>query len=262
MSAKKNVIGFYGHRSGAEYGAFSNFYRSAKPFKFSLPAYARPAGFPTSIMCEFSEKAIMAVKAALMKDKKSFDQICNAGAPASCKSLGRKVKGFDVKLWEKHLEETAFEVVHQKFAADASLKALLLSTGDDILAEATRNDCIWGIGINVGDARVQDPKKWLGRNVLGYALMRARDTLRNTDADQKKRRASEGSDSMAKRRKLEDESRNATAADAPKKGADPKKLAPPAKKPMKAAPAKAMKQITAAKPMKAVMKAARPKARR
>ena len=47
--------------------------------------------------------------------------------PGTCKRLGRQVKGFDNALWEKHLQETANEVVTQKFAGNAQLRKLLLS---------------------------------------------------------------------------------------------------------------------------------------
>ena len=69
--------------------------------------------------------------------------------------------------------------MYQKFVASPDLCSLLLSTGDKIIAEATRKDKIWGIGIDVGDPRVQDPKQWKGTNVLGFALMKAREQLRN-----------------------------------------------------------------------------------
>merc|ERR1712232_38784 len=89
------------------------------------------------------------------------------------------------KLWDKHLEDTAFEVVRQKFAALPALKEILLSTGDAILAEAAPNDAIWGIGLAGSNPCVHDPRRWPGRNVLGNALMKARAFLREQqDADE------------------------------------------------------------------------------
>lgn len=38
--------------------------------------------------------------------------------------------------------------------------------------------CARGIGLNEGEADVQVPAKWRGTNVLGWALMQARDRLR------------------------------------------------------------------------------------
>jgi len=181
MSTTK-VIGFYSSKVGVPLREFSNFFRCSPPFDFHLPSYAKRAGFPDVLKCEFSEKAIMAIKAALMGDRPTFDRITEAKDPATCKKLGRAVTNFNAQLWEQHLEETAYEAVRQKFAADCRLEAVLLGTGDAILAEATTNDKIWGIGLNVGDPRVKDPSKWNGRNALGKALMRTRDFLRNRSA--------------------------------------------------------------------------------
>merc|ERR1719384_1138464 len=129
------------------------------------------------IKCETSEKAIMATKAALMSDRATFEKILMTADPASVKALGRQVAPFDGKLWDTHLDEVAFEFVRQKFASDPQLANTLLSTGNKIIAEATTNDNIWGIGISVGDPRVQDPVQWQGRNVLGSAMMRTREFL-------------------------------------------------------------------------------------
>jgi len=177
------VIGFYGHSAGKKFGEFSNFYSSAKPFEFRLPSFAKRAGFPELVSCVFAEKAIMAVKAALMGDLECFNAIDKARDPFTVKRLGRTVKNFDAKLWEHHLKDTAFEAVKQKFAGDAHLRKLLLETGDATLAEATKNDAIWGIGLNVGDPRVQSPAQWKGRNILGEALMQTRAFLRDGGVD-------------------------------------------------------------------------------
>jgi hypothetical protein len=57
-------------------------------------------------------------------------------------------------------------------------QSLLLGTGDAIICEATRSDQIWGMGLNCGDPKVQSISAWRGTNVLGWALMQARDALR------------------------------------------------------------------------------------
>lgn len=172
------VIGFYSGRPGKKYREFSNFCKLPRPYEFSLPVFARRQGFPDSLWCSFSEKAIMATKAALMDDLEAFQAIDQSDDPKSCKALGRGVRNWDEELWQKHLQEIAFEVVRQKFEADKSFREVLLSTGDHILAEAAPNDCIWGIGLPLNDDRVSNPDQWLGRNVLGYALMRARTHIR------------------------------------------------------------------------------------
>lgn len=50
-----------------------------------------------------------------------------------------------------------------------------MSTGRQVLVEASPLDRIWGVG--VGAAKAQDPKAWRGFNLLGRVLMQVRETL-------------------------------------------------------------------------------------
>merc|ERR1711920_326537 len=61
-----------------------------------------------------------------------------------------------------------------------ALREILLRTGDCLIAEATRNDKNWGIGIDMGDDRVNYPRKWKGANMLGLSLLLARSKLRES----------------------------------------------------------------------------------
>ena len=65
-----------------------------------------------------------------------------------------------------------------KFRQNPRLGRYLVGTGDAVLVEAAPNDAVWGIGIAADDPRVQDPSKWPGLNLLGFALMAVRDELR------------------------------------------------------------------------------------
>ena len=53
-----------------------------------------------------------------------------------------------------------------------------------LVAEASPTDAIWGIGCAVHDNNgvLQDPRRWKGTNILGWALMEARDVLRRRDS--------------------------------------------------------------------------------
>ena len=55
---------------------------------------------------------------------------------------------------------------------------VLLSTGDSVLVEASPYDAIWGIRLAASSPEAQDPMKWRGQNLLGFALMEVRDELR------------------------------------------------------------------------------------
>jgi ribA/ribD-fused uncharacterized protein len=65
-----------------------------------------------------------------------------------------------------------------KFSSTPEMRAILLSTGDSELYEATVGDAIWAIGLDV-DVAARTPKTaWRGSNLLGKALVYARNELR------------------------------------------------------------------------------------
>ena len=179
-SGRPRILGFYGHHERQVNGCFSNF--AATTFSFELPAGLLPPGsdatkFPSKVTVEFSEKAIMLCKAAAMGDSASYHQIARAGSPDIAKRLGRKVVPFDDARWQMLVCHVAREVVYQKFSKLPPLREHLLATGSQILAEATRNDRIWGIGLNTNED-ISVPARWRGTNVLGWALMQTRERLR------------------------------------------------------------------------------------
>ena len=183
--SKCDVLGFYGHGTKAQYACFSNFHRGA--FSFDLPGSFIESGFPSPILCGFAEKAIMICKAAAMGDRASFDRIARATSPAQCKTLGRRVAPFDAALWSTIVCGVAREVVLQKFTKVDGIATVLLGTGTRVIAEAAPSDRLWGIGIAVSEPAVfAVPAKWRGANILGWALMEARDVLQ--DASQKKKK--------------------------------------------------------------------------
>ena len=188
QSGRSSVIGFYGHtgdRTG--YECFSNFFDQTEcPFDFVIPR--EMFAFPVeeqdrAVKCTFSEKSIMLYKAAVMGDRDSYKRIAEATTPVAAKKLGRSVRGFDDELWSRIVCTVALDVVYQKFSNTSSIREVLLGTGQKLLAEATHNDRNWGIGIDLGDERVQTPASWQGTNILGWALMEVRDALRSGTAD-------------------------------------------------------------------------------
>ena len=92
------------------------------------------------------------------------------------KRLGRKVTPFDQRQWGESCQAIVTRILVSKFSVP-SMKDALLSTGDKDLCEASPTDCIWGIGINVAAAVRGEEHR--GRNLLGKALMDAREIIRN-----------------------------------------------------------------------------------
>jgi len=180
LDSNVQIVPFYGHSPKAgRYACFSNFYLQHKSYKFEVPKEFCKAPLKESermVDCNFSEKAIMLCKAAAMGDAVTYKKIAEAKDPKDAKALGRKVKGFDDAVWQKIVCSVAFQVIHQKFL-NPELARILKETSGKVIAEATANDRNWGIGLNMGDPRVQKPSLWQGTNVLGWALMETRDAL-------------------------------------------------------------------------------------
>jgi ribA/ribD-fused uncharacterized protein len=185
LTSRQKVVGFYGHNKG-EFSCFSNFYDQAKePFDFEVPQEFFAPGIeegeplPRTVSCAFSEKAIMLCKAAVMGDAASYRAIACAKDPREAKWLGRSIGNFNNDLWRITVCAVAFQVVYQKFSKTPRLQPTLLGTGDKIIAEVAPGDCVWGIGMGTDDERVATPSAWQGSNILGWALMEAREVLKN-----------------------------------------------------------------------------------
>lgn len=88
------------------------------------------------------------------------------------------MRGFDEATWERERFRIVVEGSVHKFASDAGLRAFLLSTSKRVLVEASPVDRVWGIGLAADDEAAMDPERWRGPNLLGFALMEARERLR------------------------------------------------------------------------------------
>ncbi|WTK93644.1 NADAR family protein [Streptomyces sp. NBC_01508] len=128
-----------------------------------------------------AEHWMMAAKARLFDDAEAERKALAASGPALAKKAGRLVRGFDEAVWERERSGIVVEGGVHKFRQNDQLRDYLLRTGDRVLVEASPMDRIWGIGLAADDERAQDPARWRGLNLLGFALMEARERLR-TDA--------------------------------------------------------------------------------
>lgn len=126
-----------------------------------------------------TEQYMMASKAKLFGDDEVFQEIMMEYHPHVYKKLGRKVHGFNPELWDERKYDIVVEGNKAKFGQNADIRDFLLSTGDAILVEASPYDKIWGIGLDREAAMKGTVEQWQGENLLGCALMEARDWLRN-----------------------------------------------------------------------------------
>jgi len=186
------VVEFYGHskKSGRK-ACFSNFYRhDSIPFTVPDCCWDRLVSFEglinnlnlhQTVYVNFSEKSIMLCKAAVMGDVATYSRILAAKSPGDAKRLGRKVTNFDEELWQSVVIRVAFESVYQKFlglSMESNETVTLMKTSDALIVEAAPEDRIWGVGRPCRHPDCQDPRLWGSGNVLGYALMKARNLLR------------------------------------------------------------------------------------
>jgi ribA/ribD-fused uncharacterized protein len=88
------------------------------------------------------------------------------------------VRGFDEARWAAVRFALVVAGNRAKFEQNADLLAHLLATGDAILVEASPEDAVWGLGLAVAEARKRGPRNWPGQNLLGFALIEVRASLR------------------------------------------------------------------------------------
>ena len=127
--------------------------------------------FPTS------EHVFMYIKAKTFRDDEIAEQIKNAPDPKTAKNLGRKVRGFNEKVWEQRRVNAMKTAVQHKFDASPEFRNELLKEKyrNKTFVEASPYDCIWGIGMSENDPNVNDESKWRGLNLLGNILTKLRD---------------------------------------------------------------------------------------
>ncbi|GAA4558459.1 NADAR family protein [Streptomyces collinus] len=165
--ARVGYLHFWGHRPRPDgrIGASCLSQWWPAPFTVDGVAYAT------------AEHWMMAAKARLFEDAAAERAALAAGHPAEAKKAGRLVRGFDEAVWARERFRIVVEGSVHKFGAHPELLAYLLGTGDRVLVEASPVDRVWGIGLAANDEAAMDPERWRGPNLLGFALMEARERL-------------------------------------------------------------------------------------
>jgi ribA/ribD-fused uncharacterized protein len=129
-----------------------------------------------------AEHYMMASKARVFGDAEALARVLEARTPADAKAVGRTVRGYDNATWESARFGAVVDGNVGKFGQHDDLRAFLLGTNDKVIVEASPRDRIWGIGMGASNPDARIPARWRGRNLLGFALMEARDRLRRPTA--------------------------------------------------------------------------------
>jgi ribA/ribD-fused uncharacterized protein len=125
-----------------------------------------------------AEHFMMAGKARLFGDETAVGKILATPDPGVAKKHGRAVRGFEEAAWTAARFPLVVAGNTAKFRQHPRLGSFLLSTGEDVLVEASPLDTIWGIGLTHDSPDARSPERWRGLNLLGFALMDVRAGLR------------------------------------------------------------------------------------
>ncbi|KZM27024.1 uncharacterized protein EKO05_0004967 [Ascochyta rabiei] len=130
------------------------------------------------------EMWMMVQKARLFSDESAAAQMLETTDPKVHKALGREVRGFEGRLWDRRKFDIVVQGNLHKFTVSEDAERLrewLLATGERELVEASPMDRIWGIGFAERDAAA-NRHRW-GQNLLGKALMEVRAKLRKEEGE-------------------------------------------------------------------------------
>lgn len=124
-----------------------------------------------------AEQYMMAEKARMFHDEAMLEMIMNANHPKEMKAYGRAVQNFVQEQWDSACYSLVKKGNTAKFSQNPSLLDFLTHTSGRILVEASPRDRIWGIGMGKSNPDAENPLKWRGKNLLGFALTEVRDCL-------------------------------------------------------------------------------------
>lgn len=124
-----------------------------------------------------AEQYMMHQKALTFGDRWSAKYILNITSPKDQKKAGRRVTGFNVKIWDSVSTGIVKKANLAKFEQNPALKKKLFDTRGTTMVETSPWDCVWGIGLKADDPKAKDRKQWRGKNKLGYILTEVREEL-------------------------------------------------------------------------------------
>ena len=158
--------------SGSPIVLFKSGYSPLSPFNPKTPFTVNGVTY----VC--GEAYYQAEKARRFKDYDALRKIMEAKSPKVMKEIGRSIRGYDDDDWQRCAVDVMRQGIREKMSQNIEARRLLLSTEKSVIADANQFDKFWGIGIDIDDASVFDPRNWTGDNNMGKLLMQVRDELK------------------------------------------------------------------------------------
>uniref|UniRef100_A0A914LCV4 NADAR domain-containing protein n=1 Tax=Meloidogyne incognita TaxID=6306 RepID=A0A914LCV4_MELIC len=124
-----------------------------------------------------SEQAYVYAKFRYFDDNvKAHQVMTRMMTPGNMKRYGRSCRNFNGRVWDRVSPMYMAEILEAKYFQNPYLAQLLLSTGTELLVEASPRDFKWGIGMSTYE--LKRGKKYNGKNIMGVLLMETRQGLR------------------------------------------------------------------------------------
>ena len=111
------------------------------------------------------EQRIQSAKAELFDDDVSHAKIMRELNPYKIKKFGSKIRNFKEDQWKKHRAQIAYIAMHAKFTQNASLRNILLNTGNAKIVESSTNSD-WGSGLHLHDKNSMDSRFWVNDGLM------------------------------------------------------------------------------------------------
>ncbi len=124
-----------------------------------------------------SEQFLHHQKAIIFNDPMSAANILASKTPGECKSLGGRVKHFEIERWKRQAKDIMQIGLTLKFCQTKLCFKALEVTGKTTLVEASAIDKLWGVGLNLKDIKLSNCQLWQVENWLGTVLENIRQEL-------------------------------------------------------------------------------------
>ncbi len=132
---------------------------------------------PEGLKYNCCEQYMMHKREMLFGDRIMAEKIMLEVEPSNQQELGRKISGFDSKIWDQNKFGIVWYGNYLKFIQHEDLAQRLINTDQKIIVEASPYDLVWGAGYASDSEEMLNPEKWPGQNLLGQVLMSVRSAI-------------------------------------------------------------------------------------